>query len=73
MASLRYFDAGYFRTGLLSQLPKGMATIMLSVHDSPAGGTGVERRRARFFSPRCSRMMVDRRGGAYGGGRRTAI
>ena len=35
---------------LLSQLPKGMATIMLSVHDSPALNAGAR----GFLSKRCS-------------------
>jgi hypothetical protein len=33
---------------LLSQLPKGMATIMLSVRQPGAGRAGAERRRARL-------------------------
>lgn len=42
---------------LLSQLPKGMATIMLSVHDSPALVEQALNAGARgFLSKRCSRM-----------------
>ncbi len=33
---LRYLHARYLRSGAAKPAPKGMATIMLSVHDSPA-------------------------------------
>ena len=53
---LRYLNAGPLRAGAVKPAPKGMATIMLSVHDGPAlveqalnaGGARV------FLSKRCS-------------------
>ena len=47
---------------LLSQLPKGMATIMLSVHDSPALVEQALNAGARgflfYYSKRCSRRVT---------------
>ena len=50
---------------LLSQLPKGMATIMLSVHDSPALVEQALNAGRAVFSKRCSPDELDA-AGAYG-------
>lgn len=51
---LRYLNAGPLRAEPLSQLPKGMATIMPGPRQPGAGRAGAQRGGARFPSKRCS-------------------
>ncbi len=55
---------------LLSQLPKGMATIMLSVHDSPALIEQALNAGARGFLVETAAAPMNLRRGTHGGGGR---